>query len=87
MIKEQMLLTFETEEQQRAFHARLKAVGDDQQEWVRRLVAAEREACAKIADRYQDDARDSEFDTGVLSARAGIASAIRARSTENGGET
>ena len=49
------------------------------QDVVDAAVAAEREACAILADMYQDIARDSEFDTGVLHARAGIAKIIRSR--------
>jgi hypothetical protein len=46
---------------------------------VAAAIAAEREACAILAEMYQDIARDSEFDTGVLHARAGIAKVIRSR--------
>lgn len=51
---------------------------------VREAVAAEREACAKVADSFRDMWR--EEDSGGSAAAYGIALAIRDRTPERGGD-
>lgn len=51
-------------------------------ERLRAAVAAEREACARLAEKVWFDAHDTEWDGGVECAKGKIAFAIRARGEE-----
>lgn len=89
MIRETITFNFDTPEQQKAFHERLNthepadddatavlAARDRMAGIVQRAVLAEREACAKLADRHVEDAEHltQAENTAIL-----IAADIRAR--------
>ena len=55
---------------------------DDLEAAFSALVDAEREACAQIAEKFREWARDTAWDEGVEHAKREIAAAIRARGEE-----
>jgi len=58
------------------------AAANDLFDIIGRMIANEREACAKVADDMKEWARDTEWDAGVEHAKQAIAAAIRTRQGE-----